>query len=375
MNDLKYHTVPPQNAKTDYTQNETIDFKTSAINRKLVGGSVRLLGEIDVSLNSALSSNVFYDGFAGLHCVLASIKTSFSSVGQVENLDHYNHYVASKAKASLTKHDLFNSVYVCEGRCADDVLAKKLLKGTIGVNNEGQADIAAYKEQNLDFALKLDFCLNNMVGDSLVPFNKIGEVMISIQTESVINALWGSADLNIGTNYTLKNLRLIYTSVADDGKYGKYSMKIKSSVKTSLNSNNATISTKVPVVADSFFMTFIQQLHEGSRVYNSLQCEKIPLFQRLEVTYNDSMSQQFTYEIDNEEEVLTNFIKAVQKVAGNNDASLSTLGSNEAYGIGFYFGGSFVDLSKTKIGINIKSGIQSAAPFLAYMFFNGLITI
>jgi hypothetical protein len=374
MNDLKYHTVPPQNAKTSYGQNETIDFKTSAFNRKLVGGSVRLLGDISVSLNSALTSNVFYDGFAGLHCVLDSIKTSFSSVGQVENLDHYNHYVASKAKASLTKHDLFNSVYVCEGRCPDDVLAKKLLKGTIGVNNEGQGDIAAYKEGNLDFALKLDFCLNNMVGDSLVPFNKIGDVMISIQTASILNALWGSSDLNIGTNYTLQNLRLIYTSVADDGKDGKYSMKIKSSVKTSLQSNNATISTKVPVVADSFFMTFIQQLHEGSRVYNSLQCEKIPLFERLEVTYNDSMSQQFTYEIDNEEEVLTNYIKAVQKVAGNNDASLSTLASNEAYGVGFNFG-SFVDLSKTKIGINIKSGIQSAAPFLAYMFFNGVITI
>jgi hypothetical protein len=86
------------------------------------------------------------------------------------------------------------------------------------------------------------------------------------------------------------------------------------------------------------------------------------------------MSQQFTYEIDNEEEVLTNFIKAVQKVAGNNDSSLSTLASNEAFGIGFYFG-SFVDLSKTKIGINIKSGIQSAQPFLAYMFFNGIVTI
>jgi hypothetical protein len=374
MNDLKYHTVPPQNAKPTYGQNETIDFKTSAYNRKLIGGSIRLLGDIVVSDNDALANNVFYDGHTGLHCVIDSIKTSVSSVGQIENLDHYPRYVASKAKASLTKHDLFNSVYVCEGRVPDNVLAKKLLKGVIDVSDQGESSVATFKKANLDFALKLDFCLNNVIGDNLLPFNKMGDVMISLQTSTVVNALWGDADLGINTNYTLQNLRLIYSSVADDGKYGKYTLKVKSSVKTSVQSNNATISTKVPIIADSFFMTFIQQDHEGSKIYNSLQCEKVPLFERLEVTYNDSMSQMFTYEIDNEEEVITNYIKAIQKVAGNNDASLSTLASNEAYGIGFNFG-AYTDLSKTKLGINLKSAIQSDYPFVTYMFFNGVVSI
>ena len=374
MNDLKYHTVPPQNAKTTYGQNETIDFKTSAFNRKLIGGSIRLLGDISVSSNDALSKNVFYDGHTGLHCVIDSIKTSVSNVGQIENLDHYPRYVSSKAKASLTKHDLFNSVYVCEGRVPDDVLAKKLLKGVIDVTDQGEASVATFKVAPLDFALKLDFCLNNVIGDNLLPFNKMGDIMISLQTSTVVNALWGDADLGVNTNYSLQNLRLIYSSVADDGKYGKYTLKVKSSVKTSVQSNNATISTKVPMVADSFFMTFIQQNHEGSKLYNSLQCEKVPLFERLEVTYNDNMSQMFTYEIDNEEEVITNYIKAIQKVAGNNDASLSTLASNEAYGIGFNFG-AYTDLSKTKLGINIKSAIQSDYPLVTYMFFNGVVSI
>jgi hypothetical protein len=374
MNDLKYHTVPPQNAKTTYGQNETIDFKTSTYNRKLIGGSIRLLGDISVSSNDALSKNVFYDGHTGLHCVIDSIKTSFSTVGQIENLDHYPRYVSSKAKASLTKHDLFNSVYVCEGRVPDDVLAKKMLKGIIDVTDQGQASVATFKVAPLDFALKLDFCLNNVIGDNLLPFNKMGDIMISLQTSSVVNALWGDADLGVNTNYSLQNLRLIYSSVADDGKYGKYTLKVKSSVKTSVQSNNATISTKVPMIADSFFMTFIQQDHEGSKLYNSLQCEKVPIFERLEVTYNDSMSQMFTYEIDNEEEVITNYIKAIQKVAGNNDASLSTLAGNEAYGIGFNFG-AYTDLSKTKLGINLKSSIQSNFPFVTYMFFNGVVSI
>jgi hypothetical protein len=130
----------------------------------------------------------------------------------------------------------------------------------------------------------------------------------------------------------------------------------------------------VPVVADSFFMTFINQSHEGDKTYNSLACEKVPLFQRLEVAYNDNISQQYTYQIDNEEEVITNFIKAVQKVSSDNNASFSTLASNDSYGIGFNFN-AFVDLSKTKLSVNLKSSINNNNPMLTYMFFNGLVTI
>jgi hypothetical protein len=375
MNDLKYHLVEPQNTKDSYGENETIDFKTSANNRKLIGGTVRLLGNVSVSNNNLLNTNVFYDAFTGSHSFIDNIKTTFSNTGQVENVDNYSRYVASKARASLTKNDLFNSMYVCENRVPDNVMAKKLLKGVVMGNEQDAENLNdAHLVAPLDFALQLDFCLNNMIGDTLLPFNKTGDVLISIQTAAVVNALWGNQDVGIDTNYQLSNLRLVYQSVQDDGKYGKYTMRVKSSIKQSIQSTNATVSTKVPVVADSFFMTFINQSHEGDKTYNSLACEKVPLFQRLEVAYNDNISQQYTYQIDNEEEVITNFIKAVQKVSSDNNASFSTLASNDSYGVGFNFN-AFVDLSKTKLSVNLKSSINNNNPMLAYMFFNGLVTI
>ena len=375
MNDLKYHLVEPQNTKDSYSENETIDFKTSANNRKLIGGTVRLLGNVSVSNNNLLNTNVFYDAFTGSHSFIDNIKTTFSNTGQVENVDNYSRYVASKARASLTKNDLFNSMYVCENRVPDNVMAKKLLKGVVMGNEQDAENLNdAHLVAPLDFALQLDFCLNNMIGDTLLPFNKTGDVLISIQTAAVVNALWGNQDVGVDTNYQLSNLRLVYQSVQDDGKYGKYTMRVKSSIKQSIQSTNATVSTKVPVVADSFFMTFINQSHEGDKTYNSLACEKVPLFQRLEVAYNDNISQQYTYQIDNEEEVITNFIKAVQKVSSDNNASFSTLASNDSYGIGFNFN-AFVDLSKTKLSVNLKSSINNNNPMLTYMFFNGLVTI
>jgi len=376
MNSITYHTVPPQNSKLSYGSNDIIDFKTNASGRALLSGSVRLLGNVVVNNNTELNKTIFYDGFSGAHCFVDNIKTTFSSSGQVENLDHYARYVSSKAKASLTKNDLFNSVYACECRVPDNSLSNDLLKGYIDINDEDLPDISGKIQAKLDFALKLDFCLNNILGTGTLPFAKTGDVMVSIQTSSVLNSLWGDTDIGINTNYSLTNLRLVYTSVPDlnNGKYPQYTMRVKSSIKSSIQSSNSTITTKVPVVADSFFMTFISQADEGNNLVNSLQCQKIPIFQRLEVSYNDNISNAYTYELDNEEEVITNYIRAIQKADGNNDASLSTLASNESYGIGFMFG-QFVNLANTKLGINLKSSIQSGSPFLTYMFFNGVISI
>jgi len=372
MNDLKYHVVLPENKKDSYGEYETVDFKTSALGRKMVGGSVRLLGDIVVSGNTAITKNICYDGFSGLHTVVDNIKTSFSNVGQVENLDHYARFVSAKAKASLTKNDLFNSMYVCEGRVPDNVLSHKLLKGVCGFNAVTTTPVVA--NAPLDFSVKLDMCLNNMIGDNLISFQKTGDILISLQTARNLACLFGDADIGGNCTYSLSNLRLTYMSVPDDGKASKYNMRVVSSLKQSIQSTYANISSKVPIVADSFFITFIRQDHENSTLYNSSQLEKLPSFQRLEVTWNDNLSQQFTYQIDNEEEVLTNYIKAIQKVSGDNTADLSTLAGNDAYGVGLNFG-SYVDLSKSKIGVNLQTGILSEFPFSAYMHFMGVVSL
>ena len=374
MSDLQYHVSQPENKKDSYGEFETIDFKMSYLGRKLTGGSVRLLGDVTCSANTVVATKIAFDGFIGSHGFIDSLTTTSALLGQLENIDNYGRYVSSKAKAYLSKEDLFNSMYVCENRVPDDILASKLLKGVCDYGAQSEANVVASKTKPLDFAVKLDFCLNNTVGDNLLPYTLTGDNTVSVQTARVISALFGDASIGGAAVYSLSNLRLFYTTVMDDGKRSKYAMRVKASLKQSLQSSYANISTKVPIVCDSFWMTFIQQSQEKSALYNSMANQRLPNVDKLEILWNDSFSQQFTYDIDNEEEILTNYIKAVASVVGDNNASLQQLSANDSYGMGINFG-SMVDLSKTKLSINLNSAVQSTNPYSAYMFFSGLVQL
>jgi hypothetical protein len=381
MNDLKYSIALPENQKDSYGEFDTVDFKLSYINRKLIGGSIRLLADVQVSANTSLTETIAYDGFVGGHSFVDTISTSIQNAGQVENIRFYSRYISSKAKASLTKDDLFSSAYVCEGRCPSDKMASSMLKGMVAIGKDTafvplpSPTTASTFSKPLDLAVKLDFCLNNMIGDPMLPYAKTGDIYVSLTLPRNVEVLYGSEDIGGTKNYSLSNLRIAYITVADDGKYSpKYNMRIRSDLKNTINSTFANISTKVPIVADAFFATFIETDKENNVQYNSLANERLPLVSRLEFLWNDSFSQEYTYELDNEEEILTNYIKAVSKVVGNNNANTNVLASNDGWGIGLSFG-QFVDLSKSKIGINIRSAVDSTNPYTCYLFFSGVTSI
>lgn len=373
MNDIRYHIAQCENVKDSYGEFDTIDFKLSYIGRKLVGGSVRLLADVAVSGNVDLDELIAYDGFVGGHSFIDTATVSFQNVGQIENIRFYSRYVSAKAKASLAKDDLFNSAYVCEGRCPSSKMASAMLKGMVAYN-ENEAYTAGFSKK-LDIAPKLDLCLNNMLGDNLLPYAKSGDVFLSLTLPRNVSILFGSDAIGGAKTYSLTNMRLAYTTVVDDGKYSpKYQMRVRTDLKQSVQSSYANISTKVPIVADAFFATFIETAKENDVLYNSLENQRLPLLSRLEYLWNDSFSQEYTYEIDNEQQILENYIKAINKTVGNNDANTNVVASNDAYGIGLSFG-QFIDLSKSKIGINISSSVDNINPYTCYLFFSGLAQI
>lgn len=373
MNDLRYSTSLPENQKASYGEFDTVDFKLSYINRKLIGGSIRLLADVAVSSNTSLTETIAYDGFVGGHSFIDTISTTIQNAGQVENVRFYSRYVSSKAKATLNKDDLFSSAYVCEGRCPSDKMASAMLKGMVAIGKD--TAYTADFSKPLDLAVKLDFCLNNMIGDNMLPYAKTGDIYVSITLPRNVSVLYGSEAIGGTKSYALSNLRLAYITVADDGKYSpKYNMRVRTDLKQSIQSTYANISTKVPIVADAFFATFIESAKENDVAYNSLANERLPLVSRLEYLWNDSFSQEYTYELDNDEQIVSNYIKAVGKAVGNNDANTNVLASNDGWGIGLSFG-QFIDLSKSKIGINITSGVLSSNPYTCYMFFSGVMSM
>ena len=382
---IRYHMVQPQNTKTSYEEYDTVDFVLTAEGRKLTGGSVVLLGDVILNGPDGSDTNPFptildykiaYDGFVGSHSYIERIDTLFEQVGNIENISDYPKYISGKSQASLCKEDLFNSVYTCENRVADnDYMANFLLKGSVDISKVETSPWNPAFVKPLDFALKLDFCLNNMIGDNMLPYAKTGDIRVSLKLAPNTYSLYGNATIGSAITYSLKNLRIMYSSVPDDGKYSpKYTMRIKAGIRQSVQSSFANISTKVPIVADSFWATFIQQSEENSPVSNGMKNERIPLLQELQIIWNDAMNQQITYTIESEEEVLNNFINAVAKSVTTNNCNLNVLSSNQGYGIGMAFQ-QFVDLSRSKIGINLKSAISNLNPYVGYFFFSGLLSI
>jgi len=376
MQDLRYHIVQPSNKRDNYTDFDNVDFLLSASNRKLVGGSVRLLADVTVGIEGP-SETISFDGLTGSHAWFSQIITSGSQVGQIENLNFYPHMVASKARATLAREDVFQSQYTAENRCPDGRVAAALLKGTVATDGSSYDFI-----QPMSMATRPDFCLNNFVTgtDNNLPFSKTGDITVSLIVSQSIAVLYGTATAGAGAigvdrNITLTNLRLSFSSVPDDGVYPKaYQMRVATSLKQSLQSTYANISTLAPLVADRFWMVFVEQAKDSSALYNGLACYRPPNVSRLEYLWSDSTTAEYTYTFINEEEMLYNGIKAVSGVVGDNQATLNILASNDGYILGMPFG-SFVDLSKNKISVNLTSGISNTTPITMYMFFGGVVSI
>lgn len=381
MQDIRYHSVQPSNKKDTYSEFDNIDFILNANGRKLVGGSVRILGDVTVYPNGVgpLTETISFDGLTGSHSWFNSIITSCSSIGQVENLNFYPHMVASKARAQLAREDVFQSQYVCENRCPDGSVADALLKGTtFGAGSTYNAALT----RPMDFAVRPDFCLNNFLAgtDNALPFAKTGDITVSLIVSQSISVLYGTAktgEATIGNdrNITLSNLRITFTSVPDDGKYPKaYQMRVGSSLKQSLQSTYANISTLAPLVADRFWMVFVPQGQDNSATDNGLACYRPPNVSRVEYLWSDSFNAEYTYAIINEEEMLTMGVKAVNGVVADNQCGLNILASNDGFILGMPFG-SFIDLRQNKLSINIESGISSSSPITTYMFFSGVVSL
>jgi hypothetical protein len=370
---FKYNLSNPENLKSEYKSFDQIDFLISGQD-KLVGGSVKLVFDVAVQ-NNDTTKYIFYDELCGTHCFIESISTSTQNFGQLEFIGEYPRYQSAKNQASLNKSlDLHSSQYVCENRCSHKELTNMLLKGVC----DRQASVGAVDPDftlPLDSTLKLDFCLNNIQGDTNLPLQKTGDIRITITCARDISVLYGDASIATSSVYSLTNVRLFYMTIPDNGKYSQsYPMKTVATLRQTISSSFSNISTKVPIVANSMYMTFIRNEDESNPLTNGLENQVIPFVSKVDFLWNDSFSNAITYTLDNRQDILYNYIKAVNTMTPNNNATLSNLANNNGYGMGTTFG-AYIDLSKQKIGVNIQSEVSSSHPYSVYMFFNGLVQL
>ena len=371
----KYCQIFPQNVKSSYTEFDQIDFVLSGQGQKLIDNTVTLCADVNITGTDpayTAQTPIYINNLAGGHGFIASVAVSSVNLGQLEYIAEYPKLVTAIANASLNESmDTFNSNLSCELRTPNPAISSALLYGLF---SRGKTNDPIFRTAP-DMSLKLNCCLNSMVGDPLLPFAKTGDITITLQLERIVNALYGQPTVGANFTYTLSNLRLNYLTTPDDGVYSKnYTFNVYSSIRQSIQSSYANVTTKAPVLANSVFCTFIQQNNESNPGFDNLMQEYLPGVTEVQFLWNGNFSQSVVYSLNNVEEILKNYIEAIGGKVGVNNASLQCLAQNKAYGIGLKFNQP-VNLAQNAFTLNIKSAIDGTSPYTIYMHFNGLLSI
>jgi len=394
-----YHSVECENVKVNYTEYDTLDFNLDFEGRALVCGSIRLEASIEVLDNAggvlAGTERIACDHMIGGHSVVSSAVSTIQNIGIIENATELPRYVSMVTNASEQQNDLLQAKYVCELRSPDKKLQEKLMMpkcpADMGGGASGQllaqhlgsgmGDYAQYTAGNAnprafvdpDFSIKPHIALNRVVGsNNLLNYSKTGTIKLSFNLARNQEVLYGE-DMNNHT-YRLKDARVCFVSVPQTPNNAPVNLRATLCLKSNVNSNLSNQSSRVPAICDSCSLSFIRLNREISQVFNNTALERPPNISKLRFMFNDSTSKYITYELDNQQEILAEGIKALNEATNSNNIRLDKLNSNKSFVAGLKFGEQ-INLQNQKFNIQIESGVSTARPFLMFAYFHSLLTM
>lgn len=379
VDEILYHSVQPNNVK-DYGENENIDFTLAFEGRKLIAGSLRFEAELFVSRNAGGDSitpaqDVKIDPKIGGHAFVSSYTTSFQNVGVVENLTSAPRLVRMKADGTKSQSDMCNSDMVCELRSPSDIISRKQILQKIPATYGGGGDgLVASLPPNAtvqpDFSIKIPTCLNNLVGSNqAVSYAQSGSIQITLTTERNLGSLYGAS---VGNDYyyELRNVRMTFRSVMDDGDVQPIVMRTSLCLKNSLSSATNNVSSKVPAICDSVSLSFLPQSRENQALFCNTNLENPPNVKKITFLFNDAFNKFITYEIKDKVEMIERGVESLNS-DGSNDATLENVSANLSTILGLNWN-VLTDLSNQKFNINLQTEISSTEPYIMYSFFHSL---
>jgi len=372
LNGLIYHSAQPEATQATYTEFNNMDFILNVgEGRSLMKNSVRLNADIKITNDgtNVSAGKVYLDYRIGAHAVIESVQVSFGGGmmgggGLKENIQNYARWVAMRAIGTLYEDDYLNAGNICELRAINgDISAHN----SIGEVTEGTVPVT----QPLDFSLKPQCLLNNMMGDAL-PFEKSGEIRLTINLARNMSALMGANKGNLA-KYELTNPHVSYHSMPTNGDPSKTNTSMRSvyNVKSTVLSGTANISAQVPAVCDAVSCSFQYQNRENVNVFSNTACETVQNIRRVQFLFNDSTNKYITYEMDDQNEMIHRYIDSFGN-SGHNQMMLDTFRSNNGFGIGLHFQG-FIDLSQQRFGVQLTSDVDNQKPMNIYLYFHSML--
>ena len=366
--------IPENYLSGGYGEFNNVDFVMSFEGQTLDLGSLRLLADLEVVtttplgyLNSATNTKkqIIFDPMVGSHSFIESVQTEIN--GEIiESITEYSRMVKMMNTATQSQTDQMNASNVCELKQPFEYLTNVVMKGEVVKNNTNEVRV------NPDFSCKLKTCLNSV--DGSLPYSRSGDIRVTVNLARIYSALYG-ADVDSTTNYTLKNLRMAFTSHPDDGTHNDpVTIRTMLNIKQSIQSSFSNISSKIPAVVSAVSCSFNYQSDENTPLNNNLALVKIPSVTRVQFTFNSSTNEYISYQILDDVEVIDRYIDSFKDM-GVNSLSIQNLENNNGYGIGINFGGDMIDLRTQKFNTQIQSSLSSSTPLIMYMYFHSVSSI
>ena len=362
-----YSQVLPTNNKESYDPFDLVEFVMTGEGTKLKKGSVRLVGEFRATktgANLTTADDVKISPDAGITSVLEQIQTETQNQGVLESWSECGRYSVMKNQASMTMDDTFNSENIVELRTPNEKVSRQVILGQ--TTKSGGSTI----NDNNQFVLKPDFCLNNSSAD--VPFDKTGFMRVSFTLARAFNVLYGSS-VDSTCSYKLYKLKLTYTTEPVDGTETMPLMKRKIFIKQALTSGTTSVQTKVPGVVSAVSCSFLKQQNENSAIPNTLQTEVLPQLKNVQYLFSGNTNEYLAFRLNSREEILSRYLSSFGEM-DKNKMTLRNLSCNNSFGIGLDFAEP-VDLTQTSFNIQMNAEATASAPYVIYMFFHSLISL
>jgi len=371
FDNIVFHSAQPEARQDKYIEYNNVDFVLAVgEGRSLMRNSVRINGDIKIANagdGTRSAGRVYLDARIGVHGTIDSIQTSFSGAGGVkEVIQNYGRWATMDAIGSIYEDDYNSAKYQCEQRCPTHVCSGKNAKGEDTLNSGTKIT------DNLDFSIKPLCVLNKMSGDHL-PFEKSGEIRLTINLARNMSALMGD-NQGSGANYELLNLHCSYSSLPTNGNPASKSTTMRSvyNVKSTILSGSANIQAQVPAMCDAMSASFQSQNRENVNCFSNYDCNQVEGIRNVEFLFNDATNKYVTYSISDQNEMIHRYIDSFRNT-GHNQMTLDKFRTNNSFGVGLHFQG-FIDLSNQRFGLQLDSDVNNVNPMNVYMYFHSIIS-
>lgn len=379
----RYRTIYPLSQREGYASNMPVDFVMNLDKEKLVPGTVCLEGEWIGYSDSTTDpnnpvrldgENIYYDPLCGFHGVLRDITTIFRNSGEEESIQNYPRLVKMAALALISEESLGTETDNCiEGRAPTRQIVRGYLKGQTATNGY------------IPFSLKLQTTVNK--ASAPLASEATGEIAIRIRLAPNSEFLFGD-EVTSAASYSIKNLKLSFQTIPDDGKRVPVTLNYYSSYRAILDTRNQNISSFVPGPCDSVHISFIKQTLETNSAYNYLMCSPPPGIpplgysgtlglnqyglERVYYAVNDTDTALAGYTLESREEIVVNGLRSFDPSLKNYSTLIRRMRDPvypDGYLAGFNFG-TTIDFSKQKFAAEMHTQCDNTDVYAAYFFFS-----